>query len=752
VLADIVLSSGDTINTFILPPPPSRGPTTASTISLPVLFMYGSIDWQLHIRLGAGHTADGRSVTIICSDPLPPAYLELVALLEPAVGTGIDKDYEDFFGTVSAFWPSHGVRPAKPIELARITMLVGCAISHVSVLQLVYTFLGGFLCKDWRASTGDRLWARPYNSLPVGLKCYLHGDIQQVAATAWVAIAVWTAHLFPDSTLATRATNLTPLGLLNWWTETAVKCLMRQGPWTDPRPGYTTHREGAIQRAGVPKTEPLHAMLRLCPSWPAITTGGFREFHHAGLFLHTNYVLLRCTGIQAGHDAWPDYDDTARAHMFTLGLNPIALPLPSTAPSSHAARFLHQQHQHAFFDLTPENVTREELFSAATALSMAKRPVFLIYHKLDVDRAVIALDLWETQPQKILDMLGMDRGGMVVRDCREFLWSVGRLRTREPGWRDPFKLDERATAKRQRMVGHLQLQWSTQAEAARQQIAREAIFQESARLLTASELPAGAALGPFLTTVGAQINGSTLSLTGRSGSARRRKRRELTALEAIGLRVPGPNAQLPGKGPPAGKRPGLAAPTDPTEGPKAATALHTTTSPATTSGGVEVGKRPGLTARTDPAKAPPVKPPFHYMPVTERVSDDDNGGRIATPPRPIPVIESRSVHFISSIPLTRHHSPQPGTSREPRISTPPRQQGIRQMIGAARGRARSRSGDRSAARKREYTPSPPRVVVERPAPILENDEDEEVLIIGVTPADTGFLGPIKTNPTLKRRK
>jgi hypothetical protein len=39
-----------------------------------------------------------------------------------------------------------------------------------------------------------------------------------------------------------------------------------------------------------------------------------------------------------------------------------------------------------------------------------------------------------------------------------------------------------------------------------------------------------------------------------------------------------------------------------------------------------------------------------------------------------------------------------------------------------------------------------------PAPIPEDDEDEEVLIINITPADTGFLGPILTNPTPKRRK
>jgi hypothetical protein len=278
----------------------------------------------------------------VCADALPAAYQELIALLEPAVGTGIAKDYQEFFGRVSAFWPSLGAKPAEPIELPRITMLAGCTISHVAVLQLVYTFLGGYLCKDWRASTGDRMWARPYASLPVGLQCYLHGDIQQVAITAWVAIAVWVAHIFPDSTLVTRATNLTPTGLLNWWTEAVIKGLMRKGSWADPRPGYVTHREGAIQRAGVPRTEPLHAVLRLCPSWPAITSGGCREFHHAGVFIREHYDLLRYAGIETGFNVWPNHDEVGRSHLFTLGVETLALPLPSTLPSSHTARFIHR--------------------------------------------------------------------------------------------------------------------------------------------------------------------------------------------------------------------------------------------------------------------------------------------------------------------------------------------------------------------------------------------------------------------------
>jgi hypothetical protein len=98
--------------------------------------------------------------------------------------------------------------------------------------------------------------------------------------------------------LVTRATNLAPSGLLNWWTEAVIKGLMRKGNWADPRPGYVTHREGTIQRAGVPRTEPLHAVLRLCPSWPAITSGGCREFHHAGMFIRQHYDLLRYAGIE----------------------------------------------------------------------------------------------------------------------------------------------------------------------------------------------------------------------------------------------------------------------------------------------------------------------------------------------------------------------------------------------------------------------------------------------------------------------
>jgi hypothetical protein len=138
------------------------------------------------------------------------------------------------------------------------------------------------------------------------------------------------------------------------------------------------------------------------------------------------------------------------------------------------------------------------------------------------------------------------------------------------------------------------------------------------------------------------------------------------------------------------------------------------------------------------------------MPETEDVSDEEMPERPITPPRPIPVIETRSVHFAHTIPSYQPSSPQPGPSRvipSARLSLPT------QTVTAARGRyrSRSRSTDRQQGSKRAATPSPQRRVVERPEPIPEED-DEEVLILGVTPDDTGFLGPSLADKPRKRRR
>jgi hypothetical protein len=241
---------------------------------------------------------------------------------------------------------------------------------------------------------------------------------------------------------------------------------------------------------------------------------------------------------------------------------------------------------------------------------------------------------------------------------------------------DPFHLDEQAVTKRQRLVTHLQQQWATQAEAARQQLARGAALQESvARVMASDAIPAGAAIGPFLTTMGTQITESTLSFTGRSRSARRRKRRELTAMEAIGLRVPGPKAQLhrvTGKGSAAGQRLGLKTQTDPVAVPQAAAPPPPTTPlitpPSTLQGGAEAGQRPGFTARTDPAGAPPPGTlPIIYMPDTESIIS------------PTPYQSTTSHHH----PSLDHPAPPSHTTRLQTASACPRKRSARLAAATA---------------------------------------------------------------------
>ncbi len=68
--------------------------------SFPVLLMFGSIDWQLHLMFHVEHRNAGRDRVdvIIGSGELPhEEYRALLRELGPATGTGIEKDYSSFF-------------------------------------------------------------------------------------------------------------------------------------------------------------------------------------------------------------------------------------------------------------------------------------------------------------------------------------------------------------------------------------------------------------------------------------------------------------------------------------------------------------------------------------------------------------------------------------------------------------------------------------------------------------------------------
>jgi hypothetical protein len=85
--------------------------------SFPVLLMFGSIDWQLHLMFHVEHRNAGRDRVdvIIGSGELPhEEYRALLRELGSATGTGIEKDYSSFFRAVNGVYGNNGRPRGKP--------------------------------------------------------------------------------------------------------------------------------------------------------------------------------------------------------------------------------------------------------------------------------------------------------------------------------------------------------------------------------------------------------------------------------------------------------------------------------------------------------------------------------------------------------------------------------------------------------------------------------------------------------------
>jgi hypothetical protein len=486
-------------------------------VQLPVLFMYGGIGWQLHLRVTIEQQED-RETGCKCAvfprrNPLP--YLnDILTIMESAVGVGIEKDYQEFFAVLRVLhgWESHGL-PPKPFELSRLTLLSGCAITWSSLLRMVYTFLGGYLCKDWRASAGDQLWETPYASLPRGLKCYLHGDIQQPAIVAWVAVTVWVSHLFPDITLVTRINHMTARQLLAWWVERVIKNTTAAG-WANTTPTTAYNRQGAIDRAGVPRDNPEFDVVRTCPDWPAITTGGCRELHLPGVLFHAIYDSLRRVEAGCAVRVWPGLGQLQLRHNLTLGVDPQQLPSPSNEAQPKPGLRVPISLRSDFFDLPPERLSFEAIKERAVQLKITARQVLFLYMKEDADRAVRTLESWEADPTIARNLLGTDRIRSVIWDLREFLQSIGRLKATPVGWVDPYNYGL----------------YMVRMNRIRQGTATLPPVETSA--ITASFAPSLINLGPLPPLPPGEAQKA------RSRITRKRRAREHLRLEKLGLREP----------------------------------------------------------------------------------------------------------------------------------------------------------------------------------------------------------------------
>ncbi len=188
--------------------------------NFPVLLMFGSIDWQLHLMFHVEHRNAGRDrvdVTIGGGELPHEEYRALLRELGSATGTGIGKDYSSFFRAVNGVYRNNGGPRGEPFETTRLAKIAGADHQQTSVLSLCCIWLGGVAPKHWKCSTGDCKWGRPYSSLPYGLQMYLLWDIQQMAKVMLVMIWVIALHIFPDPVFMHRAAVRDGTEVAEYW-------------------------------------------------------------------------------------------------------------------------------------------------------------------------------------------------------------------------------------------------------------------------------------------------------------------------------------------------------------------------------------------------------------------------------------------------------------------------------------------------------------------------------------------------------
>jgi hypothetical protein len=260
-----------------LPNPPGT-----RTLSCPVLFMFGSIDWQLHLRIHVSYHKDDKRTDVVLHKGEIPAeeYGELMTVIGPAVGTGIANDYTSFFSIVAALYREDRMPCGAPVELDRLARLAGADHPQTGLVSQVWTWLGGVLPKYFACSTGDGKWGRDFQEL----KLYLLGDIQQVMEVAMTMLMIQAIHLFSDPTFPYRTTGMSGADFVRYWAGRVTRLLTSEpGNWAPLPRSEVRHqrRDALIGSARIPPGRE-YDVLRLCPEWAAITNGGPRDMAVVG--------------------------------------------------------------------------------------------------------------------------------------------------------------------------------------------------------------------------------------------------------------------------------------------------------------------------------------------------------------------------------------------------------------------------------------------------------------------------------------
>jgi len=460
------IESGHKIRSFtVIPEKYTR--VQGTKVPMPVRFMVGGRDWEVHVRLPTHNEQAGEVVHMDLSldTKISKEVREFWKAIPSAVGIDITKDYVTWSRFLNVLWEDAFFEEvAPPIELEHLARAARINDSSSSIFHLHWWVLGTLLPKD-RASLGDGTWGFPLQDIAEPLRLYMSCDLEQVVKIATILAAVWAMQTFPDLTIVKDATLMDEVAFFKWVQVKAIPTLFagwleilkdRKGNWssvTKPPQWQEVKTLPQLVEQLKPPTSATFSNVWEVPAWPSITCGGCRYLHQARAAtvrmlkqLHTLDPLV-----------WPDEEAAnLKKQGFWLFNVPPHIAAQVCNNPVESLGLTARGNLRSQLPLNPFTWTiGEDLMPARQIHGASDRAIILLHLRLNPDGASEVLRFAEEQPMQFQKLLRKVRVVRVVRDIRNMLKFLNIPVHRPPGWKDPYKLDSYLDFVSQKREQHL---------------------------------------------------------------------------------------------------------------------------------------------------------------------------------------------------------------------------------------------------------------------------------------------------------
>lgn len=399
---------------------------------LPVVLMVGHVDWQINIRLPIHETVGhkGRKQLQITPGTLQDKALEFFRSLDVLTGVNVTDDLRKFFKVVKVlFGEDLWEHTEPPLELDILARYSGYNLVRYSLSVLNHITFGTIMPKG-RASVGDGKWHKRYLKLPKPLQTYMVQDISQAAGIAWVMLACWTIHVFPDAHAVTQCSTLSPPKIMKWWYKHVVANVVSSTTRISPWQIANSREEMMIQL--ICGSEDKKVALDLLPDWPSVAAGGARFVHTVRSFLVQKLEILH----RLDRDTWPIMQKE-QYHLFRFGRFEVQA-CPSPIDPVRAVGFVANPGVGPTLCGPAQEITRDTL-RQLKGHGASEKAILLEYIRLNPFGGRDLLERVESSHEAGKKLFGfLKRAYELVPLMRTTLAIYGMLPLRPEGWVDNY--------------------------------------------------------------------------------------------------------------------------------------------------------------------------------------------------------------------------------------------------------------------------------------------------------------------------